>query len=792
MEQRTQHILEFEAVTSYLATLTLSPLGRSQVETLTISDEQDRIEAWLEEVSEVKEIRALQGHLPLGGISDFRDALSRARVENTMLAPLELRQMYNTLRAGRAVRKFFDDIDPPDYPRIREKVERIPLLDPVESAIRGAIDAEGDILDGASPALKHIRKELGQTREKIQTWLQNFLQRQSQQSVIQDQVITLRQNRYVIPVKASSRGKVKGIVHDQSSSGVTVFIEPLDTVEMNNKVASLEAEEQQEIQRILLALTDLVREHQDGLTDNLTLLAELDCLNAKARLSERWNCTQPKLREDTGFRLIHARHPLLLIQYEDDPNQVVPIDVRLDDEYSTLLMTGPNTGGKTVSLKTVGILQLMLQAGLHIPVDNDSEISIFTNIYADIGDQQSIEQSLSTFSSHISHIVEILRDVDERSLVLLDELGAGTDPAEGASLGVAILEYLDQRNATCIATTHHDALKMYAYTHPRTLNASVEFDVNTLSPTYRLLIGLPGKSNAFIIAERLGLDREIIQRAHELVGEDRLQVDHLIHKLTTDSEDVEKKKTEIDAKYRGVLRLEKETDKLLAEAEQEREDIITKALEEARQIVDNATRQSQDVLRKLPASSREEARQQVKTLHQETASIQKKLKKAKKPAENHPVKPAGTMTVGGKVRLAGLNQTGTVLSLSKDGKQAEIQVGSMRIEMPVTQLTPLAGGHKSLQSPHVSVSDHAVASDRSIPQELVIVGKRVDEALDDVGKYLDEAFLSGLQSIAIVHGMGTGKLKKAVSNLLRSHPHVVHYALDEQNSGMTNVTLAKR
>jgi len=801
MDRLTKQTLEFDKVKAYLTQFTLSALGRVYIDSLFPISDIQRIEVWLSEVRELKEIRVVHSHLPLGGIHDIRKPLSRARIEGEILSPIEFRQIYDTLRAGNATKKFVLDIDPPIYQHIQEKVSKISILHPVESAIRRAIDEEGEILDGASQKLKRIRKELRQAREKIQTWLQNFLQRQEYQSIIQDQIITSRRNRYVIPVKASSRGKVRGVVHDQSASGVTVFIEPLETVELNNRIASLEAEEKEEIRRILLELTGLIREHLPLIQETVSMLGELDFINAKARLSEKWNCNQPKLCQDRCISLLRARHPLLLIQQENDSEQeVVPIDVRVDESYTTLLITGPNTGGKTVSLKTIGLLAFMVQAGMHIPVDPDSEIRVFDKIYADIGDQQSIEQNLSTFSSHISHIMGILKNADNRSLVLLDELGAGTDPAEGASLGISILEYLDRLDATCIATTHHDALKSYAYTHPRTMNACVEFDVNTLSPTYRLLFGLPGKSNAYIIAERLGLPRHIIERARELMGEDLHKVDHLIQKLTTDSEEIEKKKAEIDVRIRGVTRLEKETDRLLALAEEERQDILNKAIEEAKLVVDQALLRSQEVLAKLPTSTKEEGKKFLKTLHKEATTVRQKAKKVKTPPyspqseKDSDTSLLSQIAKGQQVQLVEVGQTGTVLNLSKDGKHAELQVGSMRIEVPVNQLTPI----QSLETPSrlqkISVSEISTVHDDTsfVTPELVIVGKRVAEALNDVDKYLDQAFLSGLSSVAIVHGIGTGKLKNAVSTLLRSHPHVSSYSIAEHNHGMTIAYLKRR
>jgi DNA mismatch repair protein MutS2 len=436
----------------------------------------------------------------------------------------------------------------------------------------------------------------------------------------------------------------------------------------------------------------------------------------------------------------------------------------------------------------------MAQAGLHIPVAADSELCVFTHIYADIGDQQSIEQSLSTFSSHISHIVDILAEADDRSLVLLDEVGAGTDPAEGASLGIAILEHLDQVGATCIATTHHDALKSYAYTHPRTLNARVEFDVNTLSPTYRLLVGLPGKSNAYIIAERLGLPSELIQRARDLMGQELHQVADLIQKLTTESQEMEKHKADVEARLRGVNRLEKETDKMLALAEEERREILDKALKEAQDIVDKALQQSQAILAKLPAISREEGKELIKTLHQEARTVRQRAKKLGKVPEPLPTAHLDELQEGQRVQIRGVGQKGILQTLTKDGKQATVQVGALKLEVPAHQLIPIAAPKKSEKAPTISVSEVSTGQDEAqmLVSELVLIGKRVDDAIEAMDKYLDQAFLSGYPSVTIVHGIGTGKLKGAVSKYLRTHPHVASYAVDERNHGATIARLQRK
>lgn len=793
METLTQRALEFDKITTILRQFTLSPAGAACVDALTPISDADTIAAWLAEVSELKDIRGVHGRPPLAGGPDLRPLLDQARVEGAILAPLELRQIYKTLCTSRATREFLEELDAEVYPLMTDKSARLTIFRALETAIREAIDEEGEVLDSASAELKRLRKDLRQARDKIQTRLQSILQRQDYQKAIQDQVIMMRGNRYVIPFKASSRGQVKGIVHDQSSSGMTVFIEPLETVELNNRISSLDAEEKEEIRRILEALTARVRAQLPAIRDTVALLGELDFINAKTRLSEQWQCSSPQLNQGRRIRLRRARHPLLLRQYENDPDAVVPIDVCLDGDKTAVVLTGPNTGGKTVSLKTVGLLALMAQAGLHIPAQVDSEIRIFDAIYADIGDQQSIEQNLSTFSSHISHIAEILKHADAHSLVLLDELGAGTDPAEGASLGIAILEYLDQVQATSMATTHHDALKSYAYTHPRTVNACVEFDVNTLSPTYHLLWGLPGKSNAYIIAERLGLPAALIERARMLMGDDLNKVNHLIQKLTTDSEELEKKKAEAETRVRGAVRLEQETDKLLAQAEEERQDILNNALKEAQEIVDQAIRRSQDVLTKLPSLRKAEGKTLLKTLHRESTAVRQRAKDIRQQQQTVPTGAPVEVSPGQQVRLNNVGQTGKVLNLSKDGAQAELQVGALRIEMPVQQLTPLESGPAPAETPKVSVSS-AVAAEEDAPvvhPELVLVGQRVDEAMEAVDKYLDQAIRSGFSTVTIVHGMGTGALKKAVSRLLREHPHVTDYALAERNAGATEVHLKR-
>lgn len=782
----TLRALEFDKVKAYLENFVTSELGRSRIQTLEPSLDKEAIETWLTETSEVKEIRSLYGPLPLEGLEDIRESLSKVRVEGSLLTPLELLRICRVLEVGKRTKKFVTKLTTP-YPHTLKKVEQIHVLENLEQVIRRSINDQGEILDGASLKLKKIRQDLRLTRDRIQNSLKDLFKRSDLQKIIQEPIITIRNNRYVIPVKTGFQNKLRGIVQDQSMSGATVFLEPLDVVELNNRLITLDAEEREEIHKILLELSAKVREHLDAIQITTDILGEMDFIHAKARLSEKWKGNQPRICEDKCISLIRARHPLLLIQHEEEEHKVVPIDVRIEHEINMLLITGPNTGGKTVSLKTIGLLVLMTQAGLHIPADSNSELPLFHKVFADIGDLQSIEQNLSTFSSHISRIVHILSHADPRTLVLLDELGAGTDPAEGAALGIAILEYLDQIGAKAVVTSHHDSLKTFAYTHPRALNASVEFDINTLSPTYRLLFGLPGKSNAFIIASRLGLPENIVQRARSLMGSESIRLEKLIQRLTADKEFIEKAREEVEQSYTLAKQAQEKWTTMIQTLEQERQAILNRATTEAKEILDAAHRKAKHILTQMQAVEEPQAVKLLETLKQDSQKLKNQIRHFPRVLQN--ISQPQEFNIGQFVQIPSLNQKGTILGLNKDKKIAEVQVGSVKLQISTSQLVPLNNPISSPVEEVPTIPGMEPVKDEVARGEITLAGKPVTTALEELDKFLDEAVLAGLSSVSVMHGIGTGKLKAAVEKMLSTHPHVAAYSTAEHYGGITLVKL---
>lgn len=787
LDRSTLRALEFDKVKAYLESFVTSDLGKSRVEVLEPIFHKETIEAWLSETSEAKEIRALHGKFPLEGLEDIRESLYKVKVEGSLLFPLELLKICKVLEVGRRTKKFVTNLTAL-YPHILQKVEQIYILEELEQAIRKSIDDQGEVLDSASPALKKIRRDLKLTRDRIQDALKDLLKRTDLQKIIQEPIITIRNNRYVIPVKVGFQGKLRGIIQDQSISGATVFLEPLEVIDLNNRLITLDAEEREEIRRILLELSTRVRAHLEAIQITTDILGEIDFINAKARLSEIWKGSQPRICEDKCISLIQARHPLLLVQHREEEHKVVPLDVRIENEINLLLITGPNTGGKTVALKTIGLLTLMAQAGLHIPADPDSELPLFDGVFADIGDLQSIEQNLSTFSSHISRMVYILNHVGDQTLVLLDELGAGTDPAEGAALGIAILEYLDQMGVKTIVTSHHDSLKTFAYTHPRALNASVEFDINTLSPTYRLLFGLPGKSNAFIIASRLGLQEDIVQRARSLMGSESIRLENLIQKLTSDSEVIEKSRQEAEESYALARQAQEKWIMAIETLEQERQDILNKAVQQAKEIMDTARKKAGHILVQIQAADAPKVAQLVETLKQDSHRLKKRIQPPRV-KELEDIQQLQELSVGQPVYIPTLNQKGRILQLARDKKTAEVQVGSVKLEIPTSQLTlrdkPVSPSEVEIQPSVVMESDETWV----LRGEITLAGKPVESALEELDKFLDEAVVAGLSSVSVIHGIGTGKLKAAIEKMLSTHPLVASFSTAEHYEGITLVKL---
>ena len=662
-------------------------------------------------------------------------------------------------------------------------------LTPVSEELRRCILSEEEIADNASSTLMHIRKSIAMANDKIRHQL-NSMVNGSYRTYLQDAIITMRDNRYCIPVRAEYKSQVPGIVHDQSSTGSTLFIEPSAVVELNNKIRELFMEEDKEIEVILATLSAMASEHTAEIANNQTIMTTLDFIFAKGALALEQNATQPVFNQDRIINIRKGRHPLI------DPKKVVPIDIRLGKEFNLLIVTGPNTGGKTVSLKTVGLLTLMGQAGLHIPAADRSQLSVFTEVFADIGDEQSIEQSLSTFSSHMKNDVTILEQASVDSLCLFDELGAGTDPTEGAALAIAILDHLHKRGIRTMATTHYSELKVYALSTPQVENACCEFDVESLSPTYRLLIGVPGKSNAFAISSRLGLSDELIEAAKGHITQEKESFEDLLADLESNRLALEKEKEEIAA-YKERIRthqeqLKNKQDKI----EQSKERILREANEKAREILKDAKDVADETIRTFQKASQgssmsdlEKSRDKVRNKLKNTSD---KLSLKNQEPSHKPLKP-GQLQLGDSVKIVSLGMRGIVNSLPDAKGNLFVQCGIMRSNVNIKDLILIPDEptvSKSKTSQKTNAGKIKMSKSFSIPPEINLLGKTVDEALSVLDKYLDDAYLAHLKSVRIVHGKGTGALRNAVQQHLRRTKYVDSYRLGEFGEGDAGVTIA--
>ena len=682
-----------------------------------------------------------------------------------------------------------------EYEKTDSLTDYFNLLEPLSQISREIsrciLDAEGKLSDDASPKLKSIRRSLTQTAEKIHTELSRMVNSSFGQ-YLQDRVVTMRNNRYCIPVKAEYKGQINGLVHDQSATGATVFIEPQAVVELNNKIRELEIEEEKEISVILATLSSLLSEHETELKTDCELMTKLDFIFAKGLLALDLNATRPVFNEEHIINIRKGRHPLL------DKKKVVPIDIPLGKDYDLLVITGPNTGGKTVTLKTVGLFTLMGQAGLHIPAGDRSELSVFEEVFADIGDEQSIEQSLSTFSSHMKTIVNILKEASEDSLCLFDELGAGTDPTEGAALAIAILSRLHERGIRTMATTHYSELKIYALSTDFVENASSEFDVETLSPTYRLLIGVPGKSNAFAISSKLGLPNDIIELAKSQITEDVERFEDVISDLENSRIRLERERKEIDEERLKLDREKEAFENKLAKFEESRDKVLNKANEEARDILAEAKEYADETIRIMQKAGSgismkelEKRRENVRSRMKDRGSH---LSKEDKPKEKAGVS-AGDLKIGDMVKIVSMGLKGTVSSLPDAKGNLFVSCGIMRSQANIKDLVLVM--EEEIRAPGYSkVSGNGSGKIKmnkslTVSYECNLIGKTVDEALAVLDKYLDDAYLSHLSSVRIVHGKGTGALRNAVWNYLKKLKYVKSYRIGEYGEGDAGVTIVE-
>lgn len=788
MNDKALRVLEYKKIINILAENTVSRLGRDLVEMLEPANNINEIKEWQKETTEAVNLILKKGNLPLGGIHDIRGTLKKVKIGG-ILSPSELLKIADTLRSCRRLRSFiFDDKKEESFPTIEYYVQTLTLHKQIEEAIYNAIENDEEISDRASTLLHSLRRKIKDKNGSIRDKLNHMITSSAYQKYLQEPIITVRGDRHVLPVKQECRANIPGIVHDQSSSGATLFIEPLTIVEMHNDLKQLKLQEEAEIERILTELTVAVEDKSESINVNIEILATLDFIFAKAKFSLQYRCIEPKINGNKKLNIFKARHPLLKV------DEVVPIDIYLGESFNTLVITGPNTGGKTVTLKTVGLLTLMAQAGLHIPASDGSEVAVFDEVYADIGDEQSIEQSLSTFSSHMTNIVSILKNISSDSLVLFDELGAGTDPTEGAALAMSILELLHKRQIRTVATTHYSELKVYALSTNGVCNASVEFDVATLRPTYKLLIGVPGKSNAFEISRKLGLSDEIIKRAKEFISKDEVEFEDVIKSLEESKRKAEEER-DVATRYRvDAERNKTELDKKIDKIESQKEKILRDAQREALQIVKKSKEEAEQVIRELKEAMEKETADKASLIEKARLKMKRKqdnledkigdsvFKKAK-------VAPPKNLKLGDTVRVVSLNQKAYVLSLPDNDGNLMVQAGIMKISVNTNNLKLENEQEKEIKKAvGKSIQAHKA---RNVSTQIDVRGQMLDEAMMNVDKYIDDAYLGGLKQITIIHGKGTGTLRAGIMQLLKTHSNVKSYRIGAFNEGGNGATIVE-
>ena len=779
MKQAIQ-ILEFNKIKQTVDSLCACSLGQKRVEYLSPSIDEKQVEYSLNQSDEALKIILALGEAPLGGVTDITEAIKRAKI-SAMLSAQELLGISRLLYAVSQLKTFSERLNEikVDAPIFSSQVNSLVSLNSLQTAINDCIDETGYILDSASSELRSIRRSIQSTEARIKEKLNHVVS--ERRNKLTDGIVTIRNERYVVPVRAEAKNTFGGTVHDQSSSGNTYFIEPKEVVDLNNKLQEYHVEERREIERILRALTEEVKKFVDALAVNVEVLGEIDFMFAKGKYARLINGTRPKMNTKGIIRLVAARHPLI------DQKVVVPNDIELGDEYTTIVITGPNTGGKTVTLKTVGLLTLMAQAGLLIPAHETSQLAIFDHVFADIGDEQSIEQSLSTFSSHMTNIVRIMERLTVNSLILFDELGAGTDPKEGASLAISILDYVKVRGARTIATSHYPELKAYAYENDDVINASVEFNIETLSPTYRLLVGVPGRSNAFEISKRLGLKEAILTTARAYVETERtemtdlitkledrgLELDHEIQLLQKQNQEVEAMRLDYERK---IAKFETERERVLEDIKKEAFENIRQAKEEAEQIVADLRQakkmadlsiKDHELTEKLTSLKKSEAKQ---------------AEQFKRKARNK-----APLKAGDEVMVLSLNRQGELIETTKNGDWM-VQLGMMKVNIKEEDLEYL---RQSVKKKDSGKGKMIHKRNTNVGIQLDLRGERYEDAMLRLDKYMDEVLLAGYQTVTIIHGHGTGALRQGVHKYLKKNKHVASFRFGGAGEGGTGATVVE-
>ncbi|WP_096189649.1 endonuclease MutS2 [Evansella halocellulosilytica] len=783
MLERVCRILEYNKMKEQLIQHASSSLGKQRVKNLMPSFNMEEIEHAQQSTYEGANVLRLKGQVPLGGLRDIRASVKRAQIGG-MLNELELLDISSTIYGSRRFKSFVesmleDEIELTILPNLVNQM--VPLTD-LEREIKQSIDESGEVLDSASSALRSIRQQIRSHESNVRSKLENITRSSSGRKMLSDAIITIRNDRYVIPVKQEYRSHFGGMVHDQSASGATLFVEPESVVQINNQLREARVKEKQEINRILISLSGQVNESANELLTVIHIMTEVDFIFAKAHYSAAIKATQPNLNEQGKIKMTKARHPLI------SADEIVPIDIELGTDFSSLVITGPNTGGKTVTLKTVGLLTLMAQSGLQIPCEEGSIASVFQQIFADIGDEQSIEQSLSTFSSHMTNIVDILERIDHQSLVLFDELGAGTDPTEGAALAISILDYVYNAGAKVIATTHYSELKGYAYNREGVMNASVEFNVETLKPTYRLLIGVPGRSNAFAISRRLGLSDTIIDDAKSHIGADTNKIENMIASLEDSRKDAEQQMEETEILRKEAERLHRELTNEFDKLQTEKEKVLKEAEEKAAESVEKAKAEAEQVIHELremqknnPAIKEHELIDAKKRLERAEPELVNKKKQTKKPLKQPKV---NKLVPGDEVKVVSFDQKGHIVEKVNDNEYF-VQLGMMKMKVKKEDLLYIDRPKEVEKNPLSTIRGKG----SHVKSELDLRGERFEDAMREVEKYLDDAVLAGYHQVSIIHGQGTGALRKGVQELLKKHRNVKGTRLGGAGEGGSGVTV---
>ena len=791
MNEKALRVLEYEKIIEMLAAQCCSPMTRDAVHSLKPSRKIRWIEEELQATDEAMQVVLKKGTPPLGGFYDIKGLVHLAAKEGS-LTPKQLLEVAYNLASARKTERFLNTEELRPLATIQGLATAITVLEHLENEIERCILSEDEIADGASSELRRIRRAILKKNEDIRSKINQIVNSAENKAYLQDAIVTMRQGRYVVPLKAEHKTRLAGIVHDESASGATLFVEPQAIVTMNNELRELELAEKQEILRILKELSMEVGAEEMAIQANQDILYKLDYMFAKGRLACDMNASRPAINQEGFVRLKRARHPLI------EKKKVVPIDVEIGGTCDTLVITGPNTGGKTVTLKTVGLLCLMAQAGMFIPAGEGSSVPVFDKIYADIGDEQSIEQSLSTFSSHMRNIVDIVKNAGDGTLVLVDELGAGTDPTEGAALAMAILDTLRRKGARTVATTHYTELKKYAISTDGVQNASMQFDVETLSPTFKLITGVPGKSNAFEISRKLGLPEEVIHEAKDFLETGDIAFEDVLTSIERDKQTAEAERIASENLRREMQKNKERMEKLEEKLRVQKEEILEEAREEARSILEEAKQTVADIQQEIEDARLNAESSAAHELNRSIEEGKRKLREQKKryaskakqaEEENAEAPSAEDIKVGARVNVLSAGQKGTVVTLPDAKGDFMVQVGALKIGVNLSGVTLVQENVTEKQRQKTMYSRMYASKSMTVPMSCNVVGQNLDDAQMTVDKYLDDAFMAGLETVSIIHGRGAGILKNGIQQMLRHHKHVKSFRKGEYKEGGDGVTI---